>query len=187
MKFSLNFSISSESQQSWEGYPNEKFLCSTPANFLLLSDVMTKYCCSGRVELRYYSFFIFHFSFLSQFNYRSWRRRRRKLKILVQNLELNPLFALAAESTVHKGSLTWECLLMQVCRVVPRRASNVLIFPIHFRSLDFSWGYDRSPTLDSKQILVLCVSSTFILLKPQPTFRRECNQEHDFQSLSAKQ
>ena len=57
MKFSLNFS--SESQQSWEGYPNEKFLCSTPANFLLLSDVMTKYCCSGRVELRYFSFFIF--------------------------------------------------------------------------------------------------------------------------------
>ena len=182
MKFSLNFS--SESQQSWEGYPNEKFLCSTPANFLLLSDVMTKYFSMDRVELTY----LLIKAFLSQFNHRSWRRRRRrKLKILVQNLELNPLFALAAESTVHKGSLTWECLLMQVCRVVPRRASNILIFPIHFRSVDFSWGYDRSPTLDSKQILVLCESLTFILLKPQPTLRRECNQEHNFQSLTAKQ
>ena len=181
MKFSLNFS--SESQQSWEGYPNEKFLCSTPANFLLLSDVMTKYFSMDRVELKY----LLIKAFLSQFNHRSWRRRRRKLKILVQNLELNPLFALAAESTVHKGSWTWECLLMQVCWVVPRRASNILIFPIHFRWVDFSWGYDRSPTLDSRQILVLCGSSIFILLKPQPTFRGECNQEHNFQSLSAKQ
>ena len=59
MKFSLNFS--SESQQSWEGYPNEKFLCSTPANFLLLSDVMTKYFSLDRVELKYLlikSFFV---------------------------------------------------------------------------------------------------------------------------------
>ena len=152
MKFLLNFS--SESQQSWEGYPNEKFLCSTPANFLLLSDVMNM------------NIFIDLSIFLSQFNYRSWRRRRRKWKILVQNLELNPLFALAAESTVHKGSLTWECLLMQVCRVVPRRASNILIFPIHFWWVGFSWGYDRSPTLDSKQILGLCGSQDGV--KPGP-------------------